>query len=172
MSAVSKFKDIFNNETKILILWTVPWNESLKNNEYYSSPKNSFWDIIWYVLEIDNFKEKDYNSKIELLLKHNIWLSDVISKANRKENSSLDSDIYDVQTHNLINLIRQLPNLKVIVFNWKKAYEIFTKEYPNFNKEFPNIELISLPSTSNSNARITKIEKSKEWKKYLSPFLE
>ena len=40
------FEPVVNENTKILILGTIPGIASLKNQEYYGNPRNHFWKII------------------------------------------------------------------------------------------------------------------------------
>lgn len=150
-------KPILNKNIKILILGSLPSDESIKQQKYYAKSSNDFWKLISKVLNI-NFVNMDYRNKIETLLNNNIGLWDVFKESIRK--GSLDSEIKSEELNNFSSLKELCPNLKLICFNGKKAgehKEIFEKDY-----------LIKLlPSSSGAN-RKDNIKRIKEWKSITS----
>ena len=89
MQKISSFPPIINNESKILILGSIPGIKSLEMQQYYAHPQNKFWKIIF-----DLFSEDfttDYSERIKILEKYHVALWDVIDTCERK--GSLDSEI-------------------------------------------------------------------------------
>lgn len=112
------FPPVVNNQTRILILGTMPGVESLRKQEYYGHPQNQFWKLLGGVLEI-NLISLSYEQRLELLLKNHIGVWDVIASCKRK--GSLDSDMKDKQLNQLTKLVQELPHLKLVCFNGKVA---------------------------------------------------
>ncbi|MDR3219301.1 MAG: DNA-deoxyinosine glycosylase [Dysgonamonadaceae bacterium] len=119
------FAPVYDTETRMLILGTLPGAKSLAYNEYYGDPRNRFWRII---AEITNYKlPESYAEKKQMLLENNIGLWDVVREANRE--GSLDSAIKNEAPNDLNSLILSLRNLKVIAFNGKKAAQFYDKYF-------------------------------------------
>lgn len=136
------FEPIYDKNSRILILGTMPSIKSRQKNFYYAHPQNKFWKVLSIV-----FKEKmpvTEIQKTEFLLRHHIALWDVLFSCEI-ENSS-DSSIKNPKV-NAIELLIKKTKIKVIFTNGKKAYTLYQKYvYP-----ITKIKAISLPSTSPAN---------------------
>mgnify|MGYP001567098929 FL=1 len=140
----NSFAPISNNETQILILGSLPGEKSLQMAEYYAHPQNRFWRVL---AKLTNSPLPiDYGEKIDLLLKNNLGVWDVVKTAKRI--GSLDTNILDEVPNDLEGFIEDHPNLEVIVFNGSKSQKLFDKY---FIRE-PNLKYLELPSTSPANA--------------------
>ena len=139
---IHPLKPIFNSNSKILILGTMPSIKSRENNMYYSHPKNRFWDVLSYLFceEIPS-SNKD---KEAFLLKHNIALWDVLKSCKIKGSS--DSSITD-PIINDFNLIFKKANIKAVFTTGKKATKLY--------KDLTGNESIYLPSTSPANCSLS-----------------
>ena len=60
---------------RILILGSLPGDESLRKQEYYGNPRNMFWDVMGAVL--GEPAPSQYAEKTEYLKRHGIALWDV-----------------------------------------------------------------------------------------------
>jgi len=101
----------------ILILGSLPGDESLRKQQYYGNPRNQFWDVLGRV-----FGEPvgaEYAEKIAWLERRGIALWDVLAAAERR--GSLDSDIRNEQANDFARLFRRLPRLETIALNGSKA---------------------------------------------------
>ena len=67
---------VYKEDSKILILGSIPSKKSREAKFYYAHPQNRFWPILEIL-----FQEKIENKK-EFLLKHKIALWDVISSCD------------------------------------------------------------------------------------------
>ena len=47
MKTIYSFDPVIDDQSKIIILGSMPGEESLKKNQYYGNPKNQFWKIIY-----------------------------------------------------------------------------------------------------------------------------
>jgi hypoxanthine-DNA glycosylase len=156
----SGFKPIIDNNTEILILGTMPGDRSIQTGEYYANSKNQFWKIIFKIFN-NGKSEFDYSKKTKLLLKNKIGLWDVLTSAERE--GSLDSNIHREEFNDFNKLFSEFPNLRIIVFNGKKAAEYF-KGFKSIPKDK---EYYILPSTSSANTWQTFEQKYMEWKEIL-----
>lgn len=99
----------------------------------------------------------NYNDKTELLLKNRIGLWDVLHSANR--NGSLDSNIQNEELNDFKQLFETFPQIKVIIFNGKKAADYFSWKEKHNSK----LKYFILPSTSSANTRKSLETKMNEW---------
>lgn len=164
---IKGFKPIINNSCEILILGSIPSKLSREHKFYYSNPTNRFWKILSTIYNED-FVNSSNEHKTDLLLKHNIAISDVYSTCEMKiENSSLDSNIINQKFTDIPNLINGT-KIKRIYITSKKAYNDFLNYYKDYFKN-KNIEVINLPSPSSANRSIykTDLDLINRWKELL-----
>lgn len=152
------FKPIVHQETKILIIGTMPSTASLQANEYYAFPRNAFWRIIADICNIKDFK--NYAEKQQALKSLNIGLWDNLQFCERE--GSLDSKIEQEIPNDFETLLKQFPQIKKLLFNGQKSYQFFKKYHSKLLKEY---KYTVLPSTSPANAGISYEEKYVLWKR-------
>jgi len=149
------FAPISDSNTKILILGSMPGDKSLAASEYYAHPQNRFWSVI---AQITNKNlPTTYSEKINLLLSHQIGVWDVAHSAVRK--GSMDSAMKNEIPNKIDEFISRHNELKLIVFNGKKAEALYIKYFT----QTTGINYLSLPSTSPANAALTLEKLSKIW---------
>lgn len=147
---------VFNTNSKILILGSLPSVKSREDKFYYAHPQNRFWKVLE---EIFNEKiENSINSKKDFLYKHNIALWDVIESCYIYGSS--DSSIRDVIAND-ISFILKNSEVDRIYTTGKKAYELYNKYCFSNTK----IKATYLPSTSGANASISFQQLINEYKK-------
>lgn len=140
---VHSFEPVYDKDSEILILGTLPSVKSRENNFYYGHKQNRFWKVLATLLKEpvpDTIEEKK-----AMLLAHRIALWDVIQSCDIKGSS--DSSIKNVQPTD-IGMILEKTNMTQIYANGNKAGQLY-KRY-----QFPvtGIEATMLPSTSPANA--------------------
>lgn len=140
---VHSFEPVYDKDSEILILGTLPSVKSRENNFYYGHKQNRFWKVLATLLKEpvpDTIEEKK-----AMLLVHRIALWDVIQSCDIKGSS--DSSIKNVQPTD-IGMILEKTNVTQIYANGNKAGQLY-KRY-----QFPvtGIEATVLPSTSPANA--------------------
>ena len=86
---IASFEPIVNDESKILILGSMPSIESLKKRLYYGNIKNHFWKIVYALF--DNDLDEYYEDRKKFLLLHKIAVWDVVKYCDREGSS--DSNI-------------------------------------------------------------------------------
>lgn len=135
------FGPVFDSNSKVLILGSMPSIISLKHSFYYMHPTNRFWKVMAAICNSSEFPHSIEERK-KLALENKIALWDVIYSCNRV--GSLDSNIKNIE----LNDIPSIPNIeKMKIFaNGKLAYELFKKHFPQYPIEY-------LPATSSANVR-------------------
>jgi len=151
------FSPIISKDTTLLVLGSMPGEESLRKQEYYGHNRNQFWRIIFSIFNKPYTEQ--YDKKTSILLKHNIGLWDVINRCERE--GSLDSKIKNEIPNDFEDLFEEYPNIKYIVFNGTKAMNSFEKYIKS--TQYPNIKFLQMPSTSPANT-ITFEKKLSEWR--------
>lgn len=131
-------------DTRLLILGSLPGARSLAVRQYYAHPTNQFWRLLGVVID-EPLADRSYDDRLAALRAAKIGLWDVIRSAARR--SSSDSEIREVEAHDLAALIAGLPELRMIAFNGGKAAAIGRKQLPVID----DIALVDLPSSSAAN---------------------
>ena len=140
---VHSFEPVYDKDSEILILGTLPSVKSRENNFYYGHKQNRFWKVLATLLKEP--VPETIEEKKAVLLAHRIALWDVIQSCDIKGSS--DSSIKNVQPTD-IGMILEKTNVTQIYANGNKAGQLY-KRY-----QFPvtGIEATVLPSTSPANA--------------------
>ena len=149
-----------DENTRILIVGTMPGEESLQQQTYYAHPRNKFWSYMAAILN-NGQALNTTDEKRCLLSSKNIGLWDSLSVCERE--GSLDSNIKKQQP----NDFSKFQSVEYILFNGQKAaqyFKAYNGEYLSKRKFF------ELPSTSPANARYNLDKLIKEWGNSLSLF--
>ncbi len=142
MKVIHNLESIYDEESKVLILGSIPSVKSREEQFYYMHPSNRFWQVLEIV-----FNEKIID-KINFLKKHHIALWDVIKECDIKASS--DSSIKNVKVND-INKILKVAKIDKIITTGSKANQLYQKYlYPK-----TKIKNIALPSTSSANAKMS-----------------
>ena len=151
---------LVDNDSQILVLGTLPGQESLKAQQYYNNKRNRFWKIL--ALLFNESLPYEYLDKTKFLKRHNIALWDVLHCAQRE--GSLDANISNEVPNNLNEFLTQYPNIKTIAFNGDKAYKMFIRY---FGSTIPNVRIVKLLSSSPANCSYTELDLVKNWKQII-----
>lgn len=154
------FEPIVNNNSKILILGSLPSDKSIIANEYYGNKANHFWSIISLIFENKKIEFQNYNEKIQFLNRYCIALWDVYNVAERI--GSLDTNIQNWAFNNIKEFLNEHKDIKTVLVNGRKAETGF-KKY--LKKENIHFDYQYVPSSSSANTKYTVIEKAELWKK-------
>lgn len=155
------FSPIIDSNTRILFLGSFPSIASFEHSFYYAHSRNAFWPIME---KIFNVNLPDNETKIAFCLTHQLGLWDVIGSCER-ENSS-DSNLKRIVPNDFETLLHDYPNIKVLAFTGKKAFDLFGKYFKNME-----IETVLLPSTSPAHATMNQEEKMRIYKEFLEKYL-
>ena len=162
-SYCESFHAVIPSHPTWMVLGTMPSVESLKHNFYYAHPRNAFWPILQTLIGGSIDSQKD---KIALTDKAGLVVWDVLANCERP--GSLDSAIKNPQANQFDVFFKTYPTVKTVVFNGKKAEQLFTR-YVIKQQVIPqDIEYWVMPSTSPANAAISLEDKRLFWQEKLS----
>ena len=151
---VHPFPPLYNRESRILILGSLPSIKSREQNFFYGHPQNRFWKVIAAL-----FKEEvpaTIEEKKSLILKNHLALWDTIYSCDIIGSS--DSSIKNVQPTDLSPII-QNSRIEKIFCNGKTSWNYFQK----FQKHTLGMDATPLPSTSPANAAWNMDRLIKAW---------
>ena len=140
---VHSFEPVYNIDSEILILGTLPSVKSRENNFYYGHKQNRFWKVLATLLKEP--VPETIEVKKAILLAHHIAIWDVIQSCDIKGSS--DSSIKNVAPTDL-RMILEKTNITRIYANGNKAGQL----YKRYQFSVTGIEATVLPSTSPANA--------------------
>ncbi len=149
-----EFPPVYDGNSRVLILGTIPSPKSRERGFYYMHPQNRFWKMLCAVLD-ENIPE-DVNGRRVLCLKHGIALWDVLESCDIT--GAEDSSIKNAKPNDLRLILDSCP-IKVVFTTGKKAHALYSKYFPHLPED------ICLPSTSPANRTITETEMLEEYRK-------
>ena len=152
---VHPFPPLFDNNSKILILGSLPSVKSREQMFFYGHPQNRFWPLI-----AELFKEpapRDIEEKRQLVLRHGIALWDSIYSCDII--GSGDSSIKNVVPTDL-SLIFEAADINKVFCNGATSW----KYYHRYQERELGIQAKALPSTSPANAAWSIERLKSAWK--------
>lgn len=157
---------VVNNETKVLVVGSMPGVQSLKKQQYYGNPRNHFWGIM-SALTAEQIPD-EYNERLALLLRHHIGVWDAIASCERQ--GSLDAAIKHEVPNDFASLFAKYPQIEAVFFNGGKAFTVF-KRHIGFDV-LGDRHYEQLPSTSPIPGKnIKTFEQKVEAWRALAPFI-
>ena len=142
------FAPIINDNSRVLILGSLPGAKSLEMRQYYADPRNQFWYILYATFGFEA-PDADYEKRVAFILSHGLALWDVIQSAER--NGSLDKNIKNVTANDIPGLLRDYPEIERIICGGRKSAELLQRCYPDIE-----LKTIYVPSTSPIQGRYVK----------------
>ncbi len=135
---------VYDRNSRILILGTMPSPKSREFGFYYSHPQNRLWKVISEIFQVPAPESNE--AKERFLHDHYIAMWDVLKSCSI--NGADDSTIMDPEPND-INLILAAAEIRAVFTTGKKATDLYQKLcYPDTGR--PSIYL---PSTSPANCR-------------------
>ena len=156
---------VFNEESEVLVLGTMPSPKSREVGFYYGHPQNRFWRVLAALFDEPaellmpertrkgtggaNAANADLATvnarRTDFLLRHHIALWDVLASCDIAGAS--DASIENVQVNDLAHIIDHAP-IKAVFCTGAKAAQL----YRRYCQETTGIPCVQLPSTSPANA--------------------
>ena len=149
------FGPVYDNNSRILILGSLPSVKSRESGFYYGHPQNRFWKIIAEITGSEVPRTTD--EKKAMLLSAGIAVYDVIAECDIKGSS--DASIKNVRPADLSGILRCCPGIKIYA-NGSTAAKLYSK----FLLKETGIPVIKLPSTSPANAAWSLERLTAEWR--------
>ncbi len=139
---IHEFGPVFDENSKVLVLGTIPSPKSRELGFYYCHPQNRFWRVMAALFQ-DRFPDS-VPQKREFALRHQIALWDVLAECVIKGAS--DGSIREEIPNDLDIILKAAP-IQAIFTTGKKAEALYRK----YCLKYTGIESVCLPSTSPAN---------------------
>jgi double-stranded uracil-DNA glycosylase len=156
--SVESFPPIVSEQSKLLILGSVPGIASLKAGQYYAHPRNAFWYIMGELFGAG--PSLPYERRVELLQSVGVALWDSLQACSRS--GSLDASITEEVANDFPALFAKYPNITHVFFNGSKAQTVFRRHALPALPEDHHI-FTRLPSTSPAHAAMRLEAKVQAW---------
>lgn len=153
--AKRSFPPIVDARARVLVLGTLPGEESLRRGEYYAHPRNLFWPIIFALF--GEPPASSYPERLAFLTTHRIAVWDVCEVGERER--SADTTIRLERPNAIDRLLDQHPLIRAVAFNGTTARRLY---YRHFARR-PTLTYLELPSTSPAHATIDFTAKLVRW---------
>lgn len=144
-TVIHPFSPVWDENSRILILGSIPSPKSRENNFYYAHPRNRFWPVMQSLF---NVKLESVSEKKELLLNNHIALWDVLKSC--EIDGAADGSIKNPQPNDIKSII-SASSIDTVFTTGAAAYKL----YRRFIEDDITIKAVPLPSTSPANARMS-----------------
>lgn len=151
-------KPFFDQDSKVLILGSLPSIATRKAGFYYAHPKNRFFLILSLLFQEE--EPKTTEERKAFLTKHHIALYDVIYSCDIKGSS--DASIKNIVVNDFKPIL-QHSQIRKIFATGKTAYDNYRK--------YVSDDIVYLPSSSPANAQFREEDLVKAYS-VLLPFLD
>ena len=159
---IHSIEPVFDTESRVLILGTMPSPKSREVQFYYGHPQNRFWRVLAAVLGEE--VPQSVPEKKAMLLRHRIALWDVLAEC--EITGASDSSIRNPVANDLSVILDHAP-VQAVFTTGATAWKLYTR----LQKPHTGIEAVRLPSTSPANCAV-KMEALTEAYKATLPWLE
>ena len=153
--AKRSFPPIVSAQARVLVLGTLPGEESLRRGEYYAHPRNLFWPIIFGLF--GEAPPLSYAERLAFLTAHRIAAWDVCEIGERER--SADSKIRLERPNAIDRLLDQYPLIRAVAFNGMTARRLYDRHFARR----ATLTYFALPSTSPAHATIGFSAKLARW---------
>ncbi len=153
--AKRSFPPVVDVQARVLVLGTLPGEESLRRGEYYAHPRNLFWPIIFAL-----FGERpasNYPERLAFLTAHRIAVWDVCELGERER--SADTTIRLERPNTIDRLLDRHPLIRAVAFNGTTARRLYDRHFVRRTA----LTYLALPSTSPAHATIDFSAKLAHW---------
>lgn len=136
---------VFDKESRILVLGTIPSPKSREQGFYYGHPRNRFWKMMALVFEEP--MPETVEERRTMALRNHVAIWDVLASCTIR--GAEDASIRDV-VPNDIRLILSQADIRAVFTTGAKAAALYRK----YCEPVCGMPCISLPSTSPANCRM------------------
>lgn len=154
--AKRSFPPVVDEGARVLVLGTLPGEESLRRQQYYAHPRNLFWRIVFALF--DDTPPNGYAERLAFVSAHRIALWDVCEIGERER--SADTTIRFERPNAIDRLLDEHPLIGAVAFNGTTARRLYDRYFPRRDK----LTYLGLPSTSPAHAAIDFAGKLARWK--------
>ncbi len=140
-----EFGPVYDSESRVLILGTIPSPKSREQGFYYGHPRNRFWKVLARVL--GEPEPQSIAQKRAMVLRHHIALWDVLASCTIR--GAEDASIHD-EVPNDLGVVISKAKIRAVFCTGAKAAGLYGK----YCERKTGIACIRLPSTSPANCAV------------------
>jgi TDG/mug DNA glycosylase family protein len=155
------FDPIADSNTELLILGSMPGQESLATGQYYANRRNAFWKIMGHLLEFD--PDATYETRLDELKKARIALWDVLQSCTRVGSLDARIDADSITVNDFRGFFDGHDKIRTVLFNGAKAESTY-RQYVLPSVSAVPVNYIRLPSTSPAHAALSYEQKLQAWR--------
>ena len=146
---------IWNSESRILILGTMPSPKSREAGFYYMHPQNRFWNVLSEVFDeqLAYTNTDPITERRTFLLCHHLAMWDVLASCQIE--GAADSSIKNAVPNDFTRIFEN-SNIHNVFCTGKTAFTLWKKYCAALYEDSFNLTVHSLPSTSPVNAQWSK----------------
>lgn len=160
------FPPAVTDECTVLVLGSLPGDESLRQAQYYAHHRNAFWQIMGGLLGFDY--RLPYEERLVLLNRGGVGLWDVVASGIRP--GSLDQHIAGESPNDVASLLVRYPGIRLVCCNGTASCKYLRRYFPELFAR-PALTIRQMPSTSPAAARLTLQDKLGAYREVLVDFL-
>jgi double-stranded uracil-DNA glycosylase len=153
--AKRSFPPVIEANARLLVLGTLPGEESLRRQEYYAHPRNLFWPILFALF--DGAAATDYAARLAFAKAHRVALWDVCASGERQ--ASADATIRREEPNPIEMLLDAHPSIVAVAFNGTGARRLYDRHF----RRRQALAYLALPSTSPAYAGLDFAAKLARW---------
>ena len=164
-----EIEPVWNKESRVLILGTMPSPASRKAGFFYMHPQNRFWRVVPEVFEEtlrlpNNAGERDaaIAERRDFLLRHKIAVWDVLASCDIQ--GAADSSIKNAKSNDFTQLFEK-SKIRHVFCTGKTSFNLWKKFCAAKYEERYGVTCECLPSTSPANAAWSKERLVAEYQK-------
>jgi hypoxanthine-DNA glycosylase len=160
-SVVHGFEPVARRDAWLLILGSMPGEESLRVARYYANPRNAFWPILGDLLGFDT--DAAYRDRLRALRGARIALWDVLRSCRRRGSLDANIDPRSLDANDFRAFFGRHRGIRRVLFNGGTAQTLFLRHV------LPRLDDVrfttqKLPSTSPANASWSYARKLRAWR--------
>lgn len=161
---VESFPPVVADGARVLILGSMPGEESLRRQQYYANPRNAFWRIMSDLLGVE--PALGYDACLAVLGQRRVALWDVAHRCRRV--LSADATLRDVEPNAIDAMLRRHASIAAVFCNGRAAEQLFRRlVWPDVAAHARHVYVGYLPSTSPAHAGMPFARKLRAWRAIL-----
>ncbi|MEE9355014.1 MAG: DNA-deoxyinosine glycosylase [Methylococcaceae bacterium] len=159
---IESFPPLIAEHCKVLVLGSMPGEESLRRQQYYAHPRNAFWPIMQ---QIFGWHETTYELRSHQLVTSGVAVWGVLQRCTRSGSLDASIDPKSIEVNDFDRLLNRYSAINSVFFNGGTAAKVFNKNVlPKLSGDLLHLSYQQLPSTSPAHAAMTLNQKTAAWK--------
>jgi double-stranded uracil-DNA glycosylase len=155
------FPPLESDNTRVLVLGSMPSQKSLELQQYYGHPQNAFWKIMATLTGVAH--DADYGQRTVALMNKGVSVWDTIASCHRPGSMDADIDTSTVSVNDFCGFFERHPKLQILLFNGQASAKTFQTHLGKTFLLERGLASSVMPSTSPAYAAMSLAEKQSIW---------